>query len=485
MSATPNATRSFFEKRRAKNLPVSSTRLGVTDFEVSRVGFGCYRIHEFEPDHRHALMAAIRGGVNLIDVSTNYGDGSAERAVGETLNELFLHGEIRREETVVVTKVGYLQGQNLIHAQKLLKNGEGYAEVVEFQDDCWHCISPAFLRDQITQSLDRLKVDSLDVLLLHNPEYFLKAGGGRDVYYRRIQSAFRHLESEVAERRIRYYGISSNTFVESEAKSDFTSLQRIIEIARQNAKDLELAKPLGHFAIIQFPFNLYESGAALLNNNQRQTVLQVAVRENLGTLINRPFNSFMGGRLVRLTSFPTHDQVTIKGSLHSSLGRAIELEKRAPGYPRTPQGLQWAHVLRDRLSDFDDLLSWREALYHQLIPSIRAALERLAPEQQAWANDYQTTMREVLDLITQDLENLAQQKSCLVGDAMELLAPELATSKTLSQKVLRLYQALPEISSILVGMRTPDYVADVLTPAKPLSQETALNLLRRMQRANS
>src|SRR5262249_50432950 len=159
------------------------------------------------------------------------------------------------------------------------------------------------------------------------------------------------------------YGISSNAFPEDEARSDFTSLAKVLEIAQQISKS-------HHFAVIQFPFNLYESGAALVKNNKKETVFELAARAKLGVLINRPFNSFSRGRLIRLTSFTHHDEVEVKGGLHVALGRAIELEKTAPGYPKAVQGLQWAHALRERLNDLEDLLAWREALYQQIFPSI-------------------------------------------------------------------------------------------------------------------
>jgi aryl-alcohol dehydrogenase-like predicted oxidoreductase len=349
---------------------------------------------------------------------------------------------------------------------------------VEFQPDCWHNISPAFLEAQITKSLERLKIGSLDVLLLHNPEYFLKANGKRDVYYQRIEKAFQHLETERAKGRIKFYGISSNTFPEDEARSDFTSLTRILEIAGR------VGKP-HHFAVVQFPFNLFEPGAALAKNNERETVLDLAAKAKLGVLINRPFNSFGRGRLTRLTSFTRHDEVEVKGGLHVTLGRAVELERTAPGYPKAVQGLAWAHLLREKLGDFDDLLAWREALYNQILPSIRQALARLSTDRQTWANDYQNTMQELLKLITWDLENLADQKSKLIEEQINLAAPELVSSASLSQKMIRLYSSFPQVSSVLVGMRTSAYVVDALAADNGLTPVRASETLAKFQRHRS
>ena len=445
---------------------------------VSRIGFGGYRVHEFEPEHRQALRDALAKGVNVIDTSSNYTDGASERMIGDVTREMIEQGSLAREEFVLVTKVGYVQGSNLREAKERQGTARAFPDMVEFQQDVWHNISPQFLEDQITKSLERLKTDSIDVLLLHNPEYFLKAGGSRDVYYARIEKAFRHLEAECERGRIKYYGISSNTFPEVESRSDFTSLVKVLEIARSISK-------AHRFAVVQLPFNIYEAGGALHLNNNRESVFDYAQKNGLGVLTNRPFNAYAKGRLSRLTSFPTHDEVEIKGGLHQTLGRAIELEKRAPGYPKANKAFQWAHALRENLSEMDDLLQWREALYQQIYPSIRQALSRLPSDQQVWANDYQTAISELLKLVTSDLENLAQQKSLLLGDQLSAQSPALADSKSLSQKVLRIYEAFPQISTILVGMRTPAYVDDVLNSTAPLAESSAREALMRLQRFRS
>src|SRR4051812_25681639 len=112
-AATPSGTRGYFEKIKAKGIDVPHGPLGSTDLQVSKVGFGCYRVNEFDPDHREALKQALLSGCNLIDTSSNYTDGSAERLVGEVTAELFASGALKREEIVFVTKAGYVQGKNM------------------------------------------------------------------------------------------------------------------------------------------------------------------------------------------------------------------------------------------------------------------------------------------------------------------------------------------------------------------------------------
>jgi aryl-alcohol dehydrogenase-like predicted oxidoreductase len=60
---------------------------------------------------------------------------------------------------VVVSKGGYLQGQNYAMSQQRKQDGNPFADVVEYADGLEHCIHPDFLDDQIGRSLDRLGLD--------------------------------------------------------------------------------------------------------------------------------------------------------------------------------------------------------------------------------------------------------------------------------------------------------------------------------------
>src|SRR5439155_5664157 len=90
-----------------------------------------------------------------------------------------------------------------------LSSGSELSEVTQYGNGLWHSIHPDFLRDQLTRSLERLQMDSVDVLLLHNPEYYIQwaireghpEDEAREEYERRIANAFRYLESEVQQGR--------------------------------------------------------------------------------------------------------------------------------------------------------------------------------------------------------------------------------------------------------------------------------------------
>ena len=270
------------------------TTLGASGLRVSRVGFGCYRVDDRGAVHREALTLALRSGVNLVDTSANYADGHSEILVGKVVRELAR--EVPRESLVVVTKAGYVQGTNQRLAIARIRAGRPWTEMTEYSPDCWHSISPDFLADQLSMSLARLSLPKVDVMLLHNPEYFLEDAlhrgmpleEARDAFYDRIRRGLALLENEISSGRLGAYGISSNTFIAARDHPGALDLTRILPLAGPG------------FRVIQLPLNPLELGAReAIHTADGKSVLDVAKAAGLGVLANRPFNAFSGMGLVR------------------------------------------------------------------------------------------------------------------------------------------------------------------------------------------
>ena len=280
--------------------------LGRTGRRVSALGFGGYRIDDRTPEHAAALGKALDEGVTLVDTSTNYTDGSSEIAIGNVL------ASRDRAAATVVSKVGYVQGQALALARDRDRQGRPFPEMVRYMDGCWHCIHPEFLADQLERSRARLRVETIDVYLLHNPEYFFAdarkhrpeepLAALRAAFDDRIRRAFACLEAEVGRGRIGSYGVSSNTFVVPDDDPEATSIERMWAIAGEVAG-------AHHFTTVQLPANLCEGGAVLTRNNAggTRTALEFAAERGLAVLVNRPLNAFHRGRLVRLADHGGRD----------------------------------------------------------------------------------------------------------------------------------------------------------------------------------
>ena len=223
---------------------------------MAHFGFGTYRISEHNPLHVEALQEAIKSGITLIDTSTNYMDGEAQRAIAKAMATLS-DEEIANVE--IVSKVGYIQGSTLARHRE-----NSFEEVVEYSENCYHSISQSFIKDQISVSLERLGVESIDCLLLHNPEYYMLDGVKRgmdkedriDGMYQRIFDAFLTLEEEVRAGRIKSYGISSNSFSKSQKDEEYLPYEPLLSFAADAAKELRNKKH--SFTSIELPINLLE-----------------------------------------------------------------------------------------------------------------------------------------------------------------------------------------------------------------------------------
>jgi aryl-alcohol dehydrogenase-like predicted oxidoreductase len=71
---------------------------------MSNFAFGTYRISDYNPQHIEALKEAIDAGITMIDTSSNYMDGGAERAIALAFREF---DEDVKSKVEIVSKFGY------------------------------------------------------------------------------------------------------------------------------------------------------------------------------------------------------------------------------------------------------------------------------------------------------------------------------------------------------------------------------------------
>ena len=74
-------------------------RLGHSDLEISRIGFGCMSLRAGKAETRQLLQGAVESGINFFDTADLYEKGSNEEEVGEALRPF-------RNRVIIATKVG-------------------------------------------------------------------------------------------------------------------------------------------------------------------------------------------------------------------------------------------------------------------------------------------------------------------------------------------------------------------------------------------
>ena len=145
-------------------------------FDASRIGLGTWAIGGWlwggteESDAIKTIHAALDNGINLIDTAPVYGFGRSEELVGKALQGG------RRADAIIATKVGLDWGSG-----KILRNS-----------------TPARLRQELEDSLRRLKTDVIDIYQVHWPDASVP-----------FEETARTLEALRREGKIRAIGVSN------------------------------------------------------------------------------------------------------------------------------------------------------------------------------------------------------------------------------------------------------------------------------------
>ncbi len=131
------------------------TELGKTGMKISQLSFGASSLgsvfHETnEKDSFEAVEAAVEGGINFIDVSPYYGHYKAETVLGKALRN------IPRSKYYLSTKVG--------------RYGKDGVNTWDY--------SAKRVTDSVYESMERLGIDHIDLINVHDIEFQAALPGG-------------------------------------------------------------------------------------------------------------------------------------------------------------------------------------------------------------------------------------------------------------------------------------------------------------------
>ncbi len=302
---------------------------GAGQLWLSSMGLGTYfgeTDAASDSNYEKAITAALRMGINVLDTAINYRHQRSERNIGEALQSLIGSGEIARDEALVCTKAGYLTFDGEVPADPRAYFRREYVErgIIDPAEMAggMHCMSPIYLADQIERSRKNLKLETIDVFYIHNPETQLGAIARRE-FRSRVQRAFNMLEQAVAKNIVRFYGMATwNGFRVAPQKSEALNLAEIIEIAREVAGDGH------HFRCIQLPFNL-AMPEAFASKNQSQNGKAVSVLE----LAQEAGIAVVGSATLSQGQLTSNLTETVRNALamNGDAETAIQFSRSAPG----------------------------------------------------------------------------------------------------------------------------------------------------------
>ena len=401
---------------------------------MSNFAFGTYRISDYNPQHIEALKEAIESGITMIDTSSNYMDGGAERAIA-----LALHGfdDETKQRVEIVSKFGYIQNENLQRHKQ-----EPFEEVVEYSKDCFHSISKSFLQDQLTHSLKRLEMKNIDCYLIHNPEYYLLDALNRgveederlDEMYLRLYRAFVALEQEVQNGRIGSYGISSNSFSAPHNSKEFLPYEDLITIADRASEDA--GNDTHSFTTIQLPINMLEREGLKCASWAKENGLRV--------LVNRPLNAEYEKSMYRLADYEESHEY------YHHLNELLEVSDN--------ESLQPLYNLLEELDASKHKFGWigdyDSFFFAQIIPHIRTSLEVIDDENRQ-------TMLNFIDLFFIEYRKMVEHE-CSKNTRKKLQEFFKECDSTMQECALRFLMNSQSVDYILIGMRKPSYVHEIL-----------------------
>jgi aryl-alcohol dehydrogenase-like predicted oxidoreductase len=236
------------------------------DLTVRRLGYGAMRITGdgvWGPPDDHdesiaVLRRAVELGVNLIDTADSYGPYVSEQLIAEALHPY-------PEGLVIATKGG------------LTRTGPG-----EWPRDG----RPEHLRQACEGSLERLRVDRIDLYQLHAPD--------PEVPYEESVGALKELQDEGKIRQIGVSNVSVDQLATARAIVDVVSVQNRFNLGDRHSADvLEVCQREGIAFIPWFPLDagaLAEPGGAAAEVAERHgvTPAQVALAWLLRTPATLP-----------------------------------------------------------------------------------------------------------------------------------------------------------------------------------------------------
>ncbi|WP_077624500.1 aldo/keto reductase [Sediminibacillus massiliensis] len=144
-------------------------KLGTSDLQVGEISLGCMRINQLsKQDAEYVIRNAMEVGVDLFDHADIYGDGKSEEIFADAID---MNSSIR-EKMIIQTKCGIRDGLFDFSKEHILSSVDG--------------------------SLERLKTDYIDILLLHRPDALMEP--------EEVAEAFTKLKESG---KVRHFGVSN------------------------------------------------------------------------------------------------------------------------------------------------------------------------------------------------------------------------------------------------------------------------------------
>ncbi len=207
--------------------------------------------------YRTAVPMLLDGGINVFDSAPAYRMQSSERTLGSALERVFARGEIQRDEIFVISKGGYLT----VDPDSPAAARGGHRYLIETYVDTGlidpretvngiHAMNPRFLLDQVERSRANLRLETIDLYCIEEPELHLHARGPSE-FSLLLRECFEALEGAVSSGAIASYGLATwNGLLLPHDERGHLSIVDVFDAA------LEVGGPDHHLRGIMVPYSV-------------------------------------------------------------------------------------------------------------------------------------------------------------------------------------------------------------------------------------
>lgn len=300
--------------------------------------------------YRSAIPTLLEGGVNVFDTALSDRMMSSERCLGAALARALQEGTAARDEVVLVTKGGYLS----VDPDLITTRSQSRRYLMETYIDSGlvdpervvqgvHSLDGPFLRDQIERSRRNLRVETLDLYLIEEPELHLTECSAEE-FRRRLTAAFEALESAVADGAIAAYGLSTwDGFLRPHTDRGHLALLDVFDWA------LEVGGGDHHLRAVQLPYSVAMAEAFRLDSQIGPTGNTGALLGTLrgtGTAVLASAPLVQGRALGRLPEI-VHEACP---GLESDAGRCLQFVRSTPEITAAVVGMRDPDHVDENLS---------------------------------------------------------------------------------------------------------------------------------------
>ena len=323
-------------------------------------------------EHKQLLIDILNEGVNIIHFESHCFNPQAQEAVGAVVNQLIYDELLTRDSINLCLKAGYFDSK--------FTKGDDYEYRVD--SNFIHTLDTKMLTQDITDSLIRLGLKSIDSYIIQDPDYFFNRDELKDyskvrqkeLFYEYLIDLFLFLETEVNTGRISSYGICFDNFV---FRDDFFELFDVDEFFEL----LNNKIPNHHFLVFECPYNLIDTH--LGSDHNVDSFLDRFKSNNIFVITNKPFYTQYKNMSFHLSDYPEPEEISlleIEDMVHAGIELEYNLKQHLNSFEDTNSEVDYL-IFFEQVSNYFDatkgILTFQNIINKGIYPAVEQYMNLL------------------------------------------------------------------------------------------------------------